>query len=270
MSIVVLGNKKGGVGKSLTALNLAGAIINRANRLGYDVEKSVVIVDADTNETIVNYIRRRENFNEKVKTSSGVELPFIKVELRRPEDSLTRDLVALNKIYDYVIVDTGGYENNAFKTSVGVSDAVYLPFQPAQVDLEQLIPTLFVIKEIETNYREIRGDDDFRINARLLLTLVEHGSKDLFSEAKKVCHQLLDFSSISSVAIPNVKAIRKIQDLGLTLSDPQPNPSKTKLLSPHPKRAAFDLLLDEIDGTREVEVKRNITTVSNASDRQMG
>ena len=265
MTIVVFGNKKGGVGKSLSALNLAGAIISRAIRLGHDVDKSVVIVDADTNETIANYIRRREVFNEKIKAIDGTVLPFIKVELRRPEDSLTRDLNALNKIYDYVIVDTGGYENNAFKTSVGVSDAVYLPFQPAQVDIEQLIPTLFVIKGIEENYREIRDDNNFRINARLILTLVEHGSRDLFNEAKEVCTQLLDYASISGVPIPKVKAICKIQDLGLTLFDPQPNKTKTKLSSPHPKRAAFDLLLDELDGNRPLEVNRN-PLVSDASD----
>lgn len=266
MAIYVFGNKKGGVGKSITTINLAGAIIYRAMRLGHDVETSVVIVDADTNETCVNYIRRREAFNEKMKAIDGTVLPFIKVELRRPEDSLTRELIALNKIYDYVLVDTGGYENNAFKTSVGVSDAVYLPFQPAQVDIEQLIPTLFVIKGIEENYREIRGDEDFRINSRLILTLVEHSSRDLFNEAKDVCTQLLDYASISGVSLPKVKAVCKIQDLGLTLFDPQPNKSKDKLMSPHPRRGAFDLLLDEIDGKRLLEVNRNFSSVSDASD----
>jgi len=266
MTIVVFGNKKGGVGKSMTALNLSGAIISRAIRQDLDTSKSVVIVDADTNETIVNYIRRREAFNEKYKSLHGQELPFIKVELRRPDDSLTRDLVALDNIYDYVIVDTGGYENKAFKSAVGVADAVYLPFQPAQVDIEQLIPTLFVIKGVEDNYRDIRGDDNFTIDARLLLTLVEHGSRDLFSEAKEVCKQLLDFASISGVSIPKVKAVCKIQDSGLTLFDPQPNKDKTKFSSPHVKRAAFDLLLAEIDGERPVEVKRNTIVVSDAPD----
>jgi len=261
-----MGNKKGGVGKSITALNLAGSIIYRAIRKGFSAENKVVIVDADTNESVVSYIRRREKFSATLKENSGVELPFIKVELRKPNDNLSRDLVALNKIYDYVIVDTGGYENHAFKTSVGVSDVVYLPFQPALIDVEQLIPTLVMIGSIEENFRLTTGKEDFCINSRLLLTLIEHSSKDLFSEAKKACHQLLDNASISGVPIPKIKNIIKIQNLGLTLHDPQPNTAKDKLTKPHPRRGVFDMLLDEIDGKRDVEVKRNEILQSDASD----
>ncbi|WDE09159.1 ParA family protein [Thalassomonas viridans] len=262
--IILFGNKKGGVGKSITAINLAGAIIAKAKRRGTLTKTTVCIVDADTNESVVNYIRRRETYSQELVKQGLEELPFIKCELRKPDDTLTRDLKALNELYDYVLVDTGGYENRAFKSSVPVSDMIYLPFQPSQVDLEQLIPTLFVIKQIEENVQD-GVDPDFKVDPRLLLTMVDHTSRDLFQEAKRVCVQLLSYASISGVAIPLVKAIKKIQDKGLTLSDSIAGTGEYKY-NAHAKRAQFDLLLDEIDGIREVEFKRENQMVSDTSD----
>lgn len=253
--IIVFGNKKGGVGKSVTAINLAGAIVNRLQ----GTKRKVCVVDADTNETIVNYVRRRETFNEEIKARGGKELRFIKSELRRPDDSLTRDLKELDNLYDYVIVDTGGYENRAFKSSIPVADIVYLPLMPSQVDIEQLVPTLSVIKQIEENIQDSISPE-FTVDARLLLTQVESTSNDLFIEAKAACQSLLPYASISSIAIPRVKQIRKIQEVGITLADDVPE----QKISKHPKRAVFEMLLDEIDGNREVQTKRSMT--SDASD----
>lgn len=255
MAIVCLGNKKGGVGKTLSALNLAGAIVARAIRNGINPENEVCIVDADTNESVINYIRRREAYSELLTSEGKAALPFIKAELRKPDDNLTRDLKALEKIYKYVIVDTGGYENKAFKSALAVADVVYMPFQPAQVDIEQLVPTLFVAKEIEENM-QVSVDEDFEIDARLILTRVDHNSKDLMQSAKDSCKQLLPYASISSITIPTIKKVASIQEKGLLLSDS---------VVMHPKRAVFDLLLDEIDGNINVAFKRN-RQVSDASD----
>ena len=255
MTIICLGNKKGGVGKSLTTLNTAGAMVARAIRQGRNPENEVCIVDADTNESIINYIRRREAYSEKLVAEGMEALPFIKVELRKPDDNLTRDLKALEKIYKYVLVDTGGYENKAFKSTLTVADVVYMPFQPSQVDIEQLIPTLFVAKQIEENM-QVSADEDFEIDARLLITKVDHHSKDLLVEAKQTCKKLLPFASISSVTIPTIKKINSIQESGLLLSDAQVM---------HPKRAVFDQLLDEIDGKKAVAFKRE-AQLSDASD----
>lgn len=231
--VIMLGQKKGGVYKSMTALNLAGVAAQRGHR--------VCMVDADTNETVNNFLRRRNARNENV--AENLRAPFIKSELKRPDDSLARDLQDLDKHYDYVIVDTGGYENNAFKTGLQVADIVYLPYQPCTVDIEQLAPTVKVIKEtedfIQCHY------DNFSIDARLLVTGVDQHSNDLMLEARTISEKLLPWCSISSAVIKTVKAVRTGQDEGLTLADLR-----------HSKRAMYEMLLDEIDGKRRVFCER--------------
>lgn len=231
--VIMFGQKKGGVFKSLTALNLAGIMAQRGNR--------VCIVDADTNETSNNFLRRRNARNDAVQLNA--KAPFIKSELKRPEDSLARDLQDLDQHYDYVLVDTGGYENVAFKTGLQVADIVYLPFQPCTADIEQLAPTVKVIKETEDFIR--CHYPDFSIDARLLVTGVDQHSNDMMREARTIAEQLLRWCSISSAVIKTVKAVRTGQDEGLTLADLR-----------HPKRAMYDLLLDEIDGKRRVFCER--------------
>lgn len=249
MSITVFGNKKGGVTKSITCFNTAVAAVNRAIRQGRDYSNEVIIVDADKNQTCMNQSQYREATSKKWVEMGYPELPFLKVDLKRPEDSLTKTLQELNKVYKIVLVDTGGFENNAFKTSVGIADQIYLPFQPSQSDIEQLIPTLDVIEDIESTYRSVM-DPEFRTDPRLLITLVDHNSKDMYSEAMELTKDLVDIASISGVSIPRIKKINKNTSYGIGLSDPQISPSG-KPTKPCPKRGCFELLLDEIDGTRK-------------------
>lgn len=238
----MFGNKKGGCGKSMTAVNLAGVIANAGH--------SVCVVDTDTNESIAKYIRRREKTNEEMITNGKEPLPFIKVEIRRPEDSLVRELTALKDMYDYVIIDTGGYENNAFKSSVGKCDVLYMPFQACQADLEQVLPTLKVITDTE-EFINLNGQPDFRIDTRLMPTLVEGRAKDMLVEARNTAKGLLSKLSISSCIISYCKEVRKIQDRGITLADPVFTGGRG-----HPRRSMYELLFDEIKGTRSVMFNR--------------
>lgn len=249
--IAVFGNKKGGCGKSTTLLNLAGVLTNRG--------KTVCIVDSDTNETCNNYIRRRERFSENMQKDGMEPLPFIKVEVRRPDDKLVRDLQALANVFDYVLVDTGGYENHAFKSAVTVANVVYMPFQACQADLEQIKPTLKVIGDIEEFIRDNKdGYENYQIDCRLLVALSEARAKDMMIEARNAAKSLTDQVSISSAEIKYCKEVRKIQDKGLTLSDPVFAGGRA-----HAKRGMYELLADELDGKRQVKFKRIQTSVQN-------
>tara|TARA_Y100001951_G_scaffold104574_1_gene116620 strand:- start:3512 stop:4339 length:828 start_codon:yes stop_codon:yes gene_type:complete len=233
--VILFGNKKGGVWKSLTAINLAGVAANLGMK--------VCIIDADTNESSNNFLRRRNETNSRLESEGKAPYPFIKGELKRPEDTLNKDVQALDKDYDLVIVDTGGYENQAFKTAIQVADIVYLPYQPCQVDIEQLAPTIKVISETESFIRNVYPD--FEIDSRLLITGADHNSRDLVKDAKEVSKSLLPWCSISGSPISVVKAVKTCQDDGLTLSDIK-----------HPRRAMYELLLDEALGKRPVAIKR--------------
>lgn len=252
--IIVFGNKKGGCGKSMTVMNLAGVFANRG--------KKVCIIDTDTNETCNNYIRRREKTNADLTSKGKEELPYIKVEVRRPDDKLVRDLRAMDKIYDYIIVDTGGYENNAFKSAITCCDMVYMPFQACQADMEQIRPTLKVLKGVEDFVQE--HDENYTIDCRLLVTLAESRAKDMMVEARNAARSLVDQVSISNVVISYCKEVRKVQDRGITLSDPVFTSGKA-----HPRRAMYELLADEIIGRNKVKYPRIVTKITSQKAHQV-
>lgn len=247
--IIVFGNKKGGCGKSVTLMNLAGVFANRGEK--------VCIIDADTNETCNNYIRRREKTNNDLIESGKAELQFIKVEVRRPDDKLVRDLREMDKIYDRILVDTGGYENNAFKSAITVADMVYMPFQACQADMEQIKPTLAVIKGVE-DYIQGSIDENYEIDCRLIVTLAESRAKDMMIEARNAARTLVDQVSISNSVISYCKEVRKVQDRGLTLSDPVFSGNKA-----HPRRAMYELLADEVIGKNKVKFPRIRKNIAN-------
>lgn len=235
MTIVVFGNQKGGCSKSTTALGLAAAAIHRGLK--------VCITDADINESCNNHIRRRNLHNEELVEAGKEQYPFIKCEVKRPDDALDNDLLELEKYYDLVIVDTGGFANRAFKTAIKVADMVYLPYQPCLMDMDQLAPSMSVIKQTEEFIADIQPG--YSIDSRLLIALVDQHSKDLMLEAKKLTKPFLPWCSMSNVVISTVKKVKLIQDKGLMLSDIK-----------HPKRAMYELLLAEVLGERPVAYQR--------------
>lgn len=235
--VITLGMAKGGVWKSTLAVNIAGVLANRG--------KKVCIVDSDPRETCNNNIRRRNEYNERQRSAGNPTVPEIHCQIKRPEDRLNNHLEKLDEDFDYVIVDTGGYENHAFRSAVAVSDIIYLPFFPCTDDMDNLVPTLNVIVETEGYIRN--AYPDAYIDARLIVTGSDHNSKDLLVEALEFSRDLLPYTSISGSVIQRVKKVVTLKDDGLTLADIK-----------HPKRSMFELLVDEIDGVREVKYKREI------------
>uniref|UniRef100_UPI000B343DEA ParA family protein n=1 Tax=Shewanella algae TaxID=38313 RepID=UPI000B343DEA len=235
MAVILLANKKGGCGKSMTAYGLAVAAAHKG--------KKVCLVDCDTNETCHSNVRRRNDYNEQNAEQEAKQVPFIKSELKRPDDNIAKDLQELDTFYDVVVVDTGGYENRAFKTGITVADVIYMPFQPCFADMEQLAPTIKVIAETEMFIRN--SVPDYSIDARLLVALSQHNGQDLIKSAKEEAKSLLPYCSLSSCVIGFVKAVQQLQPFGLALNDAK-----------HPKRAMYELLLSEALGERSVAYQR--------------
>ncbi len=233
--IVLIGNKKGGVWKSMTVMNCAGVAANAGLK--------VCVVDADTNETCNSFVDRRNLLNDKRKAEGKPEYPYIQCVLKKPGNSIAKDLQSLSFENDLVLVDTGGYENEAFKTALRVADVVYLPFKPCTVDMEQLVPTFHVITGVESFIADLTPG--FEIDARLLIIGADYNVRDKIQEAKNVAKDLLDVASISAIALRSVKAVVTGQDDGLTLADMK-----------HPARSMFELLVDEALDIRKVACQR--------------
>lgn len=129
--IVVIGNIKGGVGKTTIAVNIA---IARAI-VGMDV----LLVDGDEqgSATIFNQIRNRDKELDNVKyTFSGLIGADVCTEVSKQK-----------KKYDDIIIDVGGRNTASLRASLIVADKIIVPVQPRSVDIWPIAEVVKLIDE---------------------------------------------------------------------------------------------------------------------------
>ena len=113
--IILIGNEKGGVGKSTIAVNLA---VQQA-LLG----KEVVIVDTDKQRTSANFVTTR-NSNE-LKEIICIE----------KTGDVFNAVKSLDSKYDVVIIDAGGQDSEELRSAMVAADIMLIPLRPSQIDL---------------------------------------------------------------------------------------------------------------------------------------
>ncbi len=116
--IILVGGEKGGSGKSCLAQNIA--VYLRAEK-----GASVLMVDCDPQRTTSDWIQER---------NASPELPAINcVQLY---GKIRNELLSLSSHYDYVIIDCGGQDNLALRSSMAVADHILIPLRPKRRDLK--------------------------------------------------------------------------------------------------------------------------------------
>jgi chromosome partitioning protein len=125
--IILIGNIKGGVGKSTLSTNLAALLVQQG--------KDVVIVDADRQSTTANWTADR-NTTEKPK-----------VHCVRQYDSIRETLQDLSNRYDVVIADCQGRDSLELRSGMLVANRLIVPFKPSQPDLDTLPTISNIIKD---------------------------------------------------------------------------------------------------------------------------
>lgn len=123
--ILGITSSKGGPGKSTIAQNLACEFA----RQGY----SVCIVDADKQNSVLNWANRRAN-NEDLENAP-------KVVVKSQEGDLRQSLTDEAKLYDYVLVDVAGKQGPELTSTLIMADIVLVPATASQKDLE-VIPKI--------------------------------------------------------------------------------------------------------------------------------
>jgi chromosome partitioning protein len=114
--LIVVGNEKGGVGKSTVACNIAIELINS----GADV----LLVDTDRQNSLGDFASFRNSINGLSKINC----------VQKSGDAFDA-LTDLKTRYDYVLVDAGGQDSVELRSSLLCADLHIMPLKASQFDL---------------------------------------------------------------------------------------------------------------------------------------
>jgi chromosome partitioning protein len=138
--VIVLGNEKGGSGKSTTAFHLAVHLLYE----GFHV----ATIDADSRQqTLTNYVTNRRNWARDreldIPHSTHYHLPRTRGdsirENERLEFELFRQAVAeVEREADFLIIDTPGFDTNLTRLSHSLADTLLTPINDSLIDLDVL------------------------------------------------------------------------------------------------------------------------------------
>lgn len=150
--IIVLGNEKGGSGKSTTAMHVAIGLL----RLGY----SVGSIDLDARQgTFSRYMANRFDYSSRERLSLPIPLHF-PIESSKAETVIAQEeqdriflemaLEELNHQVDFIVIDTPGSDGFLGQLAHSYADTLITPMNDSFVDLD-------VLARISPETREIRG-----------------------------------------------------------------------------------------------------------------
>jgi chromosome partitioning protein len=138
--VIVVGNEKGGSGKSTVAMNVAVALMKSGRR--------VATIDLDARQkSFTNYIENRRAWAERV--GRGLEIPthlcfgemvnFPGADDRATGGQAFHDAVAeLAESNDFIVIDTPGHDGYLTRLAHSIADTLVTPLNDSFVDFEVL------------------------------------------------------------------------------------------------------------------------------------
>lgn len=128
MATITFANTKGGAGKTTVALILAAELAERGHR--------VAILDTDPQQWIARW-----------QGLSATPAKFTVVS-DITEETIERDVKALSKTMDYVIIDVAGGISPLLAKAIGLSDRVMIPVQGCAMDAVGGAQVLTILQEL--------------------------------------------------------------------------------------------------------------------------
>jgi chromosome partitioning protein len=129
--VIVLGNEKGGTGKSTTAVHIAVALAHAGFSVG--------AIDLDARQrTFARYIENRAAFSKK----NGIELPTPETVVIADEtpdidrERLIAQIAAFARAKDAVVIDTPGRDSVLGRTAMAAADTLITPLNDSFVDFD--------------------------------------------------------------------------------------------------------------------------------------
>lgn len=178
--IIVVGNQKGGVGKSTLTVNLAVA--------WQQAGKSVVIVEADPSVfTVSTWADDREEANLP---------PILTV---KKTGKLKEALRNLDQQYEVVLVDLPGKDSPEMRSALLAADLFLIPSQPTQADIDATINLEPIVEAVGEYNEEMK-------TAVVINRLTTHARSTELAEATEALGQA--FETIFPQAVYDRKAFR--------------------------------------------------------------
>lgn len=148
--ILTTGNKKGGTGKSTSAVYLASLMASRGDR--------TLIVDADPQGSILSW-------------SESAGEAFGPAVVQWATRDLARRVREVQNDYRHIVIDTGrapGEEDPILRQALMISDHVLIPSAPTLMDVRELGRVLEMVEDVNLVHP---------VQAHVLLTKVRAGVK---------------------------------------------------------------------------------------------
>ena len=186
MKIIAIGNPKGGSGKTISAVNIAYALIRK--------QKKVLLIDSDPRgavETYLNVENKKtlfelikeqynnfnvENFKSYIINKNGLDIIISSHQLAKldkifdddieSELSCIQDIIYLFEEYDFVVFDTEGTINNLTKAILKVTDFVFTPTQASDIDINGIRDLLSSVESAKRRNRKLEVKKIFLVRAK--------------------------------------------------------------------------------------------------------
>jgi len=231
--VVVLGNEKGGSGKSTTAMHVVVALLHAGQR--------VATIDLDSRQkSLTRYLEHRRAWASRAGIELRVPVHFCVgrgATLRLDEneaiefEGFAQAIGAVEHIHDFVVVDTPGTDGYLTRLAHAVADTLITPLNDSFVDLDVIgtvDPGTFavtgeshyaaMVRDARRQRRLIDGKQMDWVVMRNRLTLLGSRNKRLVGEGLAKLATQLGFRYVDGLAERIV--YRELFPCGLTVLDP--------------------------------------------------
>jgi chromosome partitioning protein len=230
--VIVLGNEKGGSGKSTTALHVAVALLKAGQR--------VATIDLDSRQkSLTHYIENRQAWARR--TGIDLQIPHHTcvtlgasmqiAENESAESSQFASVVsALEQVYDFIVIDSPGTDNYLMRLAHAMADTLISPINDSFLDFDVLgsiDPTTYAVVGVSHYATMVRAARRQRrlldgvvadwVVVRNRLSMLGSRNKQLIAEVLDQLAMRLGFRAIDGLAERVV--YRELFPRGLTALD---------------------------------------------------
>lgn len=171
--VITFAHPKGGVGKSMLAFNYSAYLLKK--------RKKFCIIDLDGQHSITNFNNIRKEYN----------LPSFDIKHFNESSSLI-DFIQNNN-YDFIVIDTGGFDSSLNRVVLALSDVIITPVSDSPVETLRLFD--FNNNILSDIAREMKIDE---LKAHIVLNRI-HSSVKNIEAIKEPYKECKNFTFLQSV-----------------------------------------------------------------------